>query len=253
VAEYEVLESHPGGRPGPSRRWWVAGALALLAVAVGAVVLRPDAPAVAECREERGASWCAEPSQELTDARLVRLVRNYCPRLRDLPLHRVVPQPLHLLDLAPRRGDLVRRTGGPTGTTESALLGQPDRLAWLVRRDGGNGPFALQVTCTGTNGRVPALVLDRGQLEAGLEATTGGVALDLRAAARTAARTFHGDTGRDVSLGIFRCRTGRAALDRQPGARFTCELQVFSELGQGGYRLSYRVDARAPYLRMDQT
>lgn len=249
-----MLESHPGGRRrGLSGRWWVAGALAIVAVALAAFVLRPDAPAVAECREERGASWCSGPSEELTDPRLIRLVRDYCPRLRGLPLDRVVPQPLHLLDLAPRKGDLLRRTGGPTGTTESALVGQPDRLAWLVRRGGDDRTSALQVTCTRSASRVPALVLDRRQLAASLDAAAGGAALDLRAAARTAARTFAVDTGRDVSLGTFHCRTGRAALERQPGERFTCELQVFSGLGQGGYWLSYRVKARVPYVRMDQT
>jgi hypothetical protein len=132
------------------------------------------------------------------------------------------------------------------------LLGQPDRLAWLVRRDGGNRLFTLQVTCAGGSGRVPTLVLDRRQLGAGLEAAAGGDALDLRAAARTAARAFDVAAGRDISLGTFRCRTGRPALAREPGARFTCDLQAFSGLGQGGYRLSYRVEARPPYLRMEE-
>jgi hypothetical protein len=195
----------------------------------------------------------------MLDPRVVRLVHGYCPRLRALPVERVVPQPLELLDLAPQPGDLARRDGGPTvgsyGTerTESVVLGAEGRLAWVVRRDRRGRATGLQVLCIRDSERVPALVLTGGQLGAALSAVDGGRALDLREAARSGASAAGAVSLRQGSFGTFRCRTGPPALSLEPGARFACQLQVFTGLGQGGHQLSYRVAQRAPYLRLEES
>ena len=228
-------------------------------MSVALLALRPDdEPVVADCRVERGASWCATPSDGILDPTLVRLVHDYCPRLRALPVERVLPQPLELLDLAPRAGDLARRDGGPsigsygTERSESVLLGAEGRLAWVVRRDREGRATGLQVICTRDTTRVPVLVLTGAQLGAALTAVDAGRALDLRAAARLTARAVEAVDSGQRSLGTFRCRTGPAALSLEPRTRFTCELQVFTGLGQGNYRFDYVTTARAPYLRLDE-
>lgn len=259
MAGYELLESHPDGQRPPRRhRRTLLALLVLLALLAGGAValLRQADPGpapdseTATCRAERGAIWCTEPSEALTDPALVRLVHGYCPRLRVLKLHQVRPQPLHLLALAPGPDDLVRRTGGRAGLVESALLGQPGRLAWVVSQGDPSSPARLRITCPRGSGRVPALHLDGDQLSSALAAAAGDRALDLRQAARSAAVNAHVDPARQMSLGSFRCRTGQGALALRPGARFTCELQVFSALGQGGYRETFRVARHPPHLRL---
>ncbi len=245
TADRELLDIGP--TRGWDRRWRLLLTLALL-VAGGALLLRalpddePSSPSVSsDCLRERGATWCSVPSEALSEVALARLVRGYCPRLQDLALRDVVPQPLALADLSSRPDDLLSRTATPVGRVESGLLGRPRRLAWVMRPVGKGVPWELQVICLGDADRVPALELDRGQLGS---AYAGAGRLDLRDAARSTARALHDSPRGHESLGTFRCDTSRAALDLHPGTRFSCSAQLISIVGQTQYDVTYEVTSQ---------
>ncbi len=184
----------------------------------------------------------------MTDVAIVALVHDYCPRLRTLPRHEVVPQALVHTDLPARPGELVLETGRSGARVESGLLGQPIRLARVIRRVPA-GAWQLQVVCYNGGDRVPALELDSEQLRSALRADAGLGGLDLREAARRTARTVAGSAGGRVSLGTFSCRTGPQDLALEAGERFGCRLPLYSDQGQAVHRTTYAVHIGRPYLR----
>ena len=241
-------------RPDPvgNVRLRLVAALGLL-VAVGlglGLVLSGDDEKSVPCRHQKGATWCAAPSSTSIDPAIVRLVRGYCPRLQTLALEEVVPQPLSEAgEVYSENGELVLRTKLRGAVVESALLGQPGRLAWVLRRLPGGFPWELQIVCQDGTDQAPPLQFDGAQLRAALEADAGHGGLDLREAARGAAQEVPADSGGRVSLGTFRCRTGRPDLDLTAGSRFSCSLPLYSAQGQARYRINYVVSMKRPYLR----
>lgn len=243
---FEFLESRSpqSASPYPRLRAWSLALAAVAAVTAVIVVAqdRSDRAVPAECHHVRDVAWCSAVSTELGSSDLARLVLGYCPQLRGLQLGEVEPQPLALLDLTAREDAVMLRTAGARGRTETVLLGQPDRLAWVVR-GGAPGLTRLEVVCHDSTERVPSLEFDGPQYLATLAADAGARSLDLRDAARAAASAVHATPGGDLAMGTLRCRTGRAALALRVGARFRCELPLFSDMGQAAVRASYRVGA----------
>lgn len=229
--------------------------LATLAlVAVVALILvqrREHDPPEADCRQTQGAAWCSTATESMTDTGVVRLVRGYCPRLRSLPVAQVRPQPLLQVGLPGRPGEVVLRTVNGADRVETGLLGQPGRLAWVVRRfPAGGGPGRLELICHEGADDVPALTLDPPQLRSAVQADAGRGGLDLRDAARQSAAAVRVSAGSRVSLGTFRCRTSPADLVLRPGSRFRCSLRLFSDQGQALEHLTFLVEGQPPHLRL---
>ena len=245
-----MLDTRPD-RAGNVKLRLLAALGLLVAVGLGlSHVLSGDDEKSVSCRYQEGATWCASPSPTSIDPAIVRLVRGYCPRLQTLALEEVVPQPLSEAGEAySETGELVLRTNLRGAVVESSLLGQPGRLAWVLRRLPGDSPWELQIVCQDGTDQAPALQFDGAQLRSALEADAGHGGLDLREAARGAALEVPADPGGRVSLGTFRCRTGRPDLALTAGSRFSCSLPLYSAQGQARYRITYLVSMQPPYLR----
>jgi len=241
----EVLESH-AGRQLPCGLRRALTALVVLAAAVAgtsyAVTHRPQ-PAP-RCGISGHASWCRQPSQQMTDPGLARVVSSYC---RALAGTRLTPQPMRLLSLA--EGPTRAIDSGRPGT-EDALLGNPRSFARVTLWSGGRYDGRVTVRCPGGTRVVPVLDLTRDQLISTVSAL-GDVthrSIDFAGLGAASARRTSPDLG--ASLGTFSCDTAGVDLRAlRPGQRFACQVEIFRLMGKGIYPLSYEVTRSNPYAR----
>lgn len=244
----ESLSSHSGDRD-PSRRTSLLAAVCVvvLAIAVSAMAMRsrdPDWPT--RCGVDGRANWCAKPSRAMTTAALTRLAHDYCPALASVP-GGVVPRPLSLGDLA--GPDVFARTTGNRGSgAEDALLGRGSSFAWVTRTSGGAQDGTVELRCPGQTFLVPSMRLTGDQFSSTLAASRGQLGrIDFAELAKSSVRRF--PSRFRTSYGFLSCDTSGLDLRRlTPGTAFTCRVEVYSWLGQGGYRLDYRVVGRPPYF-----
>ena len=249
-ADADVLSSH-SNRRGSLRRSNAVAVVCVVALAVAsaAVVLRnrhPDWPT--GCGVDGHSDWCEEPSRAMTDAALTRMVRDYCPGLSGSETDDVVARPLALADLG--GSDAYARTSGSRASgTEDALLGRGRDFSWVTRWSGGERDGAVQLRCPGRSETVPSVRLDEDQYRSSVAAARGEARyIDFPKLAASSVRNLPGRFG--VSYGELTCDTaGLDLLRRLPvGRTFTCVVEVYTRLGQGGYRLTYRVVDEAPYV-----
>lgn len=244
----ESLSSHPGDRD-PSRRTSLLAAVCVvvLAIAISAMAMRqrdPDWPT--RCGVEGHPNWCATPSRTMTAAALTGLAHDYCPSLASVP-GRVVARPLSLGDLAGRQ--VFARTTGTRGSgAEDALLGQGSRFSWVTRTSGGSQNGTVELRCPGQTFLVPSMRLTGEQFRSTVAAARGQLRrIDFARLAKSSVRRF--PSRFRTSFGFLSCDTSGLDLRRlTPGKTFTCRVQVYSWLGQGGYQLDYRVVAHPPYF-----
>jgi hypothetical protein len=248
----ESLSSHPGDGD-PSRRTSLLAAVCVvvLAIAASTMVMRnrnPDWPT--RCGVDGHANWCAKPSRVVTTAALTRLAHDYCPALASVP-GGVVPRPLSLGDLA--GADVFARTTGSRGSgAEDVLLGRGNSFSWVTRSSGGAHDGAVELRCPGQTFLVPSMRLTDEQYRSTVAAARGQLGrIDFAELAKSSVRRF--PSRFRTSYGFLSCDTSGLELRRlSPGKRFTCRVEVYSWLGQGGYRLDYRVLPDPPYFVRDE-
>ena len=247
----ESLSSHPGERE-PARRTSLLAAVCVvvLAIAASTFFMRDrDAAWPTRCGVDGHANWCAKPSRAMTSPALTNLVHDYCPALASSP-GQVVPRPLSLGDLAGR--DALAKTTGARGSgAEDALLGSGGSFSWVTRTYGGPDGGMLEVRCPGQTDLVPSMRLTAQQFRSTVAATRAGVErIDFARLAKSTVDRFPNRVR--PSYGFVSCDTSGLDLRRlTPGKTFTCHIEVYSWLGQGGYLLGYRVVPRPPYFARD--
>ena len=217
------------------------GTAAALVVAAAVVVLTRHPEWPTRCGVDGHQDGCARPLRAMTQPDVLAVARHHCPGIDSLE-----PQPLARADLA--GGDtLARVTGTRRNGREDALLGAPATFAWVTRWVGGATDGRVEVRCAGASRRVASLRLDADQLASTIAAVDAEPSVDFSAVAESAARSVS-VRGRP-SLGFLDCDTGGVDLRRpNAGELFVCSLQVFSQQGQGGYRLTYRVTDDRPWF-----
>jgi hypothetical protein len=246
----ESLSSHPGDRDPRRRRTGLLAAVCVLALALAASAMaarnrHPDWPT--GCGVDGHANWCAQPSQAMTGAALTGMVRDYCPGLPRKEPRGLEPRPLALVDLA--GGDTLARTTGTRGAgTEDALLGRGSSFSWVTRWYGGTRDGMVELRCPGQTHLVPSVRLEADQYRSTVAAARGEPRrIDFAELAKSTVRRFPGRFS--VSYGFVSCDTTGVDLQRlAAGATFSCRVEVYSWLGQGGYRLDYRVVEDRPYF-----
>src|SRR3954447_4165791 len=247
----ETLSSHSGDRHASRRTsLLVAVCVVVLAIAASTMAMRhrdPDWPT--RCGVDGHANWCAKPSRVMTTAALTGLAHDYCPALASVP-GEVVPRPLSLGDLA--SADAFARTTGTRGSgAEDALLGRGSSFSWVTRRSGGHQNGAVELRCPGQTFLVPSMRLTGEQFRSTVAAARGELGrIDFAELAKRSVRRFPNRFR--TSYGFLSCDTAGIDLRRlAPGKAFTCRIEVYSWLGQGGYRLDYRVVGHPPYFVRD--
>jgi hypothetical protein len=248
--QVDSLSSHPGRRDSLRRGNLLAAVCVVaLALAASATAMRnrhPDWPT--GCGVEGHADWCAAPSRAMTDAAVTGLVRDYCPGLASQP-DGMVPRPLALVDLA-GPDTFARTTGTRESGTEDSLLGRGKRFAWVTRWSGGPEDGVVELRCPGRSRQVPSVHLERDQFRSTVEAARGEAGrIDFARLARSMAGRAPGRFA--ISYGFVSCdTTGLDLRHLEAGTEFTCRIEVYSRLGQGGDQVSYRVTAVRPYFEV---
>jgi len=203
-----------------------------------------------DCRVAANPSWCAEPSDAMTDPAMVTLVRDYCPWLADTAAEQVVPQPLEALGLA-GPGTYATTSGDETNGTEDALLGRPGAVAWLTRWVGGQADGRVELRCPGQTATVPGLRLEQDQFRSSVAAAVSadGRNIDFAEVARQSVSKASSSRPTGVSYGFIGCDTdGIDLAGPAVGETFECVMQIYAPEGQGAYPLEYRVIDDHPWF-----
>jgi hypothetical protein len=159
-----------------------------------------------------------------------------------------VPQPLALIGPPDSRAR-ARTSGTSADGSEDALLGQPARLSWVSRHVGGTEDGQVRISCPDDSRTTAGLQLDAGQLRSTVAAVNGHRRIDFGKVAEDIVGAAAGHDPGGVSFGFLSCDSSDLQLTRlQAGSTFSCSVEVYSSIGRGSYRASYRVTDRPPYF-----
>lgn len=202
------------------------------------------------CGVDGRAEWCAEPSTAMTEPAVLSLVRGYCPRLANIPLQDVAPQPLSQLGLASEQA-LAMTSGSDRDGTEDALLGRSGEFARVTRWIGGESDGRLEVRCF-SDPRVSASIrLEADQFRSTVAAAGAADApyIDFTEVARQSLPAASGIGFGRMSFRSVTCDTTDIDLDDPAtGSTFFCVTKVHGRQGTGGYRAIYQVVPESPYF-----